>query len=287
MSVHVKRLPAMSSSFWPRRSAVALLISVSLLAPSAEAGDTEVGLPPAPEWKDGAAFRAPDGRIRLDSSAGDPLAELTKGHRRIGIGSGFFVSRDGAVVTNHHVIARCRLITVETPWNATGIAALVASDPTRDLALLKTAVTAPAAVTFATGSDLRPGAPMAVVGYPSRKLPPLSPQITSAIHAGPVRGRPLVALDAAVAPGSSGGPALDLAGRLGAVITGEINTPAHYEKTGRVVRDIAFAIPASETEQFLRDQGVTVLRSTDPTPLDHSALTSLAMRIVVRIGCWK
>ena len=80
---------------------------------------------------------------------------------------------------------------------------------------------------------------------------------------------------------------LDLAGRLGAVITAEINTPAHYEKTGRVVRDIAFAIPARETEQFLRDQGVTVLRSTDPTPLDHSALTSLAMGIVARIGCWK
>ena len=287
MSVKIRCLRPKFAAFRPWIGVATLLFSLTLLTQGAKAEDTESGLPPAPVWKDGAVLRGADGRIRLDPARSDPLADLTRGHRRIGIGSGFFVSRNGSIVTNHHVIELCNLITVETPWNAAGTAELVASDPTHDLALLKTAVTAPAAVTFATGSDLRPGAPMAVVGYPSRKLPPLSPRITSAIHAGPVRGRPLVALDAAVAPGSSGGPALDLAGRLGAVITGEINTPAHYKKTGRVVRDVAFAIPAGETERFLRENGVTVLRSSDTTTLRPAALTKFANQIVTRISCWK
>jgi S1-C subfamily serine protease len=230
--------------------------------------------------------RGPDGQIKPDPGAADPLSELTKGRRRIGIGSGFFVSRKGSVVTNHHVIKRCKFITVETPWNAVGAAQIVASDQTRDLALLKTDVIAPAEVSFSSNEAVKPGEPLTVVGYPTLKLPPLSPQISSAIHAGPVRGRPLVALDAAVAPGSSGGPALDLAGRLGAVITGEINTPAVYKKTGRVVRDIAFAVPASETEMFLSEHGVAVSHSTDATPLDQATLNALVLGIVTRIGCW-
>lgn len=231
--------------------------------------------------------RGPDGKILLEPANGNSITDLTKGHRRIGIGSGFFVSREGSVVTNHHVIELCRLITIETPWKAVGVARIVGSDKTVDLALLKTAVTSPSAVAFSTSGDPGPGDPLTVVGYPTVKLPPLAPQITSAIHAGPVRGQPLVALDATVAPGSSGGPALDLAGRLGAVIRGEINTPAVYKKTGRVVRDVAFAIPASETEQFLRKQGFTVAHSNDPTPLKQSAFKAHVMGIVTRIGCWK
>lgn len=287
MSVKIRGLRPTLAAYLSVIGVATLLFTITPPTQGAKASDTESNLPAAPEWRDGAVLRGPDGRIKFDPALGDPLTELTKGHRRIGIGSGFFVSRDGSVVTNHHVIEMCSLITVETPWKAVGVALLVASDETRDLALLRTDVTAPTEVSFSSRGDPRPGDPLTVVGYPTVKLPPLSPQITSAIQAGPVRDRPLVALDAAVAPGSSGGPVLDIAGRLGAVITGEINTPAVYKKTGRVIRDIAFAVPASETEQFLLDQGVTISRSSDPTPLDQSALTALVLSIVTRIGCWK
>ena len=289
MLIQARCLPPTSASHGLRIGIVALLIALILLAPGAVAAETGVGLPPPPvlQWKAGEVRRGPGGRIRLDPAAGDPLADLTKGHRRIGMGSGFFVSRGGLVITSHHVIARCKLITVETPWNAIGAADLVAGDPTRDLALLKTDVTAPAEVMFPPRGSLQPGERLVVVGYPTLKLPPLSPQVASAVHAGPVPGGPLVLLKAAVAPGSSGGPALDTVGRLAAVIIAEINTPAFYEKTGRVIRDVAVAVPAGETERFLRTQGVTVSRSTAPTPLEPAALTALAERIVTRIGCWK
>jgi S1-C subfamily serine protease len=279
-----------SSTSTPQRLRIgvcALLFVLILLAPGVQAAEAGTDALTGPEWKAGVVRRGPDGRIRLDTAADNSLADLTNGHRRIGLGSGFFVSRDGSVVTNQHVIARCSLITIETPWKAVGVALLVASDETRDLALLRTDVTARAAVAFSSNGDPGPGDPLTVVGYPTLKLPSLLPQVTSAIHAGPVQGQSMIALDAAVAPGSSGGPVLDLAGRLGAVIRGEINTPAVYKKTGRVIRDIAFAIPASETEQFLRNQGIAVTHSSDPTPLSQSALKALVMGTVTRIGCWK
>ena len=160
------------------------MLLLTLPAPGIDAAETVSGLPPAPKWKRGAAQRAPDGQIELNPDAADPLANLTGGHHRTGIGSGFFVARGGSVVTNHHVIARSNLITVETPWNTAGMAKLVASDPVRGLALLKTDVTSPAEVAFATRGHLRTGESLTVAGYPTRKLPPLSPQITRATHTG-------------------------------------------------------------------------------------------------------
>lgn len=273
------------TSLQPRAAIAAALAALLLLVPSIGAAQT-TGLPPAPQWKGGEARRGADGEIRRDPTV-DPLVALTEGHKRIRTGSGFYVTREGSVVTNNHVISQCRLITIETPWNTAGLAVLMGSDPNHDLALLKTDVTAPAAVRFPTKSGLRPGERLTIIGYPVLTLPPLAPQITGAVHRGPVPNRSLVALNAAIAPGSSGGPALDSAGRLGGVITGEINTPAFYRETGRIVRDIAVAVPASATEQFVRSHGIAVSLLTDPTPLEPTALEDFAKQIVTRIGCWK
>ncbi len=264
-----------------------LLAHLALPSSAAIATEKKVGLPPAPEWKGGQLKRGADGKIRRDSTAKDPLATITEGRRRVGIGSGFFVSRGGSVITNNHVIAGCRVITLETPWKTAGAATLVASDPDRDLALLKTDLTAPAAVTFRYDGRLEAGEILTIVGYPVRTLPPLSPQIENAVHTGRLAGQRMVTLNAAVAPGNSGGPALDAAGRLGAVITGEINTPAVFKQTGQLVRDVAIAIPADTTEEFLRENGIAVARSADRTPLDPTDLTALARQVVARIGCWR
>ena len=154
----------------------------------------------------------------------------------------------------------------------------------RGLALLKTDVTSPAEVAFATRRHLRTGESLTVAGYPTRKLPPLSPQITRATHTGAFASGTLIALKVTVAPGSSDGPALDVAGSLGGVIKAEISTPAVYERTGRVIRDVALAISAGETEQFLRTQGLTVTQWADSTPLKPAALTAFAKQIVARIS---
>jgi len=263
------------------------LLLLGFLAQSPVFAENEKALPRAPEWRQGTVSRGADGTIELDSGAVDRLAQLTQGKRRIGLGSGFFVTRDGAVVTNYHVVKRCRMVTVETPWQAVEVATVIVFDEAYDLALLRSDITPPIAIKFSVDSVIRPGSPLSLIGYPSVRLPPLSPQVSSAVFVGPVSGRPLVALDTTVAPGSSGGPVVDLSGGLVAIVAGEINTPAYYKKTGKLVRNIAFAVPAHAAERLLSANGIAIAHEArDRKPLDAAALTALAMGSATKIGCW-
>jgi len=69
--------------------------------------------------------------IALDSSR--PAAEVLSLSR----GTGFFVSKDGRLLTNFHVIDSCRQFTVQS-GRLNGTARVVATDPANDLALLAT-----------------------------------------------------------------------------------------------------------------------------------------------------
>jgi len=69
--------------------------------------------------------------IALDSSR--PAAEVLSLSR----GTGFFVSKDGRLLTNFHVIDSCRQLTVQS-GRLSGTARVVATDPANDLALLAT-----------------------------------------------------------------------------------------------------------------------------------------------------
>src|SRR6516162_9821804 len=53
-------------------------------------------------------------------------------------GSGFFVSYDGHVLTNNHVVEDCSNLKVEQPGSGATIATVIARDVNNDLALLRT-----------------------------------------------------------------------------------------------------------------------------------------------------
>jgi len=156
-------------------------------------------------------------------------------------GSGFFITPDGYVVTNNHVVENAIEVTLTTDDGKTLDAKIIGRDPKTDLALLKTVENGPfPTVSFANASP-RVGDWVVAVGNPFGLGGTVTAGIVSArgrdIGSGPYDD--YLQIDAPVNRGNSGGPTFNLNGEVVGVNT------AIYSPSGGSV-GIAFAIP-SET----------------------------------------
>jgi serine protease Do len=173
-----------------------------------------------------------------------------------GLGSGFFISEDGYVVTNNHVIDKNQSVTVITDDGGEYAAEVIGIDDKTDLALLK--VDADRTFTYVKFSDdeIRVGDWVVAVGNPFGLGGTVTAGIISArgrqIGAGPYDD--FIQIDAAVNRGNSGGPAFNFKGEVVGV-----NTAIFSPSGGNV--GIAFAIPSDMAQRIiadLKDDGVVV-----------------------------
>src|SRR5262249_21821612 len=171
----------------------------------------------------------------------DDGAQGGRGRRIIqGQGSGFFISPDGYIVTNNHVVANAVKVEILTDSGATLAAKVVGADAKSDLALIK--VEARSAFPFVKLADAPPniGGWGVAMGNPFG----LCGTVTARIGLGQGRGirsRPVadyIPIDAPLNRRHSRGPTLTLPGEVVGVNT------AIYSPSGGSV-GIAFDIPAS------------------------------------------
>jgi serine protease Do len=167
--------------------------------------------------------------------------------RPVSQGSGFFISEDGYLVTNNHVVEGGSTFTVVMDDGAELDAKLVGTDPRTDLAVLKVEEARKFTyVAFADDSKVRVGDWVVAVGNPFGLGGTVTAGIVSArgrdIGAGPYDD--FIQIDAAVNRGNSGGPAFNLNGE----VVG-INTAIFSPSGGNV--GIAFAIPASTAREVV------------------------------------
>ena len=132
-----------------------------------------------------------------------------------GSGSGFVVDSDGYILTNEHVISGQSRLTVVFDNGIRRSATIIASDATRDIALLKVASGGTLTVLpFAT--SVREGEEVVALGYPLGGDLGGSMTITKGIVSAfrSMRGISHIQTDAAINPGNSGGPLLNLNGEV-------------------------------------------------------------------------
>ncbi|WP_376988307.1 trypsin-like peptidase domain-containing protein [Bosea sp. R86505] len=161
-------------------------------------------------------------------------------------GSGFFISQDGYVVTNNHVVDKASEVQLVTDDGKTLNAKVIGTDPRTDLALLK--VTEGGSYPFVRLATAKPriGEWVLAVGNPFGLGGTVTAGIVSAqgrdIGSGPYDD--FLQIDAAVNRGNSGGPTFNQKGEVVGV-----NTAIFSPSGGNV--GIAFAIPASTVEQVV------------------------------------
>ncbi|MGF1462055.1 MAG: Do family serine endopeptidase [Maricaulaceae bacterium] len=158
-----------------------------------------------------------------------------------GQGSGFFISEDGFLVTNNHVVENATEIRVILDNGDDYEAELVGRDPETDMAVLKVdADEAFAFVEFAeTTEDLRVGDWVVAVGNPFGLGGTATAGIISAIGRGVGNSlyNEFIQIDAPINRGNSGGPTFDLSGHVIGV-----NSQIFSPSGGSV--GIGFAIPS-------------------------------------------
>ncbi|MEP9376542.1 serine protease [Aquabacter sp. CN5-332] len=203
-----------------------------------------------------------------------------------GSGTGFFVSTQGHVLTNHHVVEGCRRLQIVRPLSAPIPATLVADDATNDLALLQTAAR-PADV---PPLMLRPrvGHKVYVFGYPLAGVLATSGNFTDGLvtaSAGLGDDTRMLQISAPVQPGNSGGPLLDQNGNVIGVIVSKLNVLKLASVTNDLAQNVNFAIKSSIAANFLDANGV----QGPPTPydgaLEPSVLAEKAKGFTVRVNC--
>ena len=168
---------------------------------------------------------------------------------RQSLGSGFFISAEGHIVTNHHVIRGADAITIGLSDGREFQARLIGSDEQTDLALLQVEADVDFPyVTLDRDHDYRVGDWVVAVGNPFGLGGTATAGIISAI------GRPIgnstyndfIQVDAPINRGNSGGPTFDLNGNVIGV-NSQIFSP-----TGGNV-GIGFAIPSDVAARIIAD----------------------------------
>ena len=157
-----------------------------------------------------------------------------------GAGSGVIIREDGYILTNHHVIGSAQDMTVTLATGEDLPAALVGSDPSNDLAVIKVEATDLPVITTADSEDLRAGDEVIAIGNPFGQLEgSVTSGIISSVNRNiEVEGTVLynvIQIDAAINSGNSGGALLNRAGELVGINSAKAG--------GEGVEGIAFAIP--------------------------------------------
>jgi 2-alkenal reductase len=162
-------------------------------------------------------------------------------------GSGIFISDQGYILTNNHVIEGTKDLTIVLSDGSQEKASLVGTDPYSDIAVLKAQGKVPAVVRLGNSDVLKPGETVIAIGSPLGDFKnTVTVGVVSATGRAIDTGRGyqiegLIQTDAAINQGNSGGPLVNLAGEVIAINTLIVRNSG----SGTVAEGLGFAIPVN------------------------------------------
>jgi len=185
-----------------------------------------------------------------------PMPRTPRPDREVprGQGSGFIISADGYVLTNHHVVEGADEITVTLPDKREFKGRLIGSDQRSDVALVKIDGSGLPTIKIGDPVKLKVGEWVIAIGSPFGLQNTVTAGIVSAKARETGELLPFIQTDAAVNPGNSGGPLINMRGEVIGINSQIFTTSGSYA-------GISFAIPIDEAMRIsdqLRTQGKVV-----------------------------
>jgi S1-C subfamily serine protease len=178
--------------------------------------------------------------------------------RPVSSGTGFVVA-PGRLLTNWHVAEGCTELRARHGRGTEVPVTVAARDEARDLALLAAPAEMGPPLTFRSGPEVRRGEGVVTYGFPFAGMLSSGATLTtgdiSALSG--LRDNPRhFQISAPVQVGNSGGPLLDLGGRVVGVVVSKLNAQRIAQVTGDLPQNVNFAVKGTEALDFLQRNGV-------------------------------
>jgi serine protease Do len=185
------------------------------------------------------------------------------------IGTGFLVSADGLLVTNHHVVeAGKRLVAKSSTGGIYPVIAVKGDDAEHDVAVLQIDAQNMPFLRLDESAELtQPGRRIAVIGNPSGLQGTVTEGVVSAIRKLDQFGN-VLQISAAISPGSSGSPVLNAHGKV-------IGLATFKFQSGEALN---FAIPASEIAKLLTATKAAVKSEAKAAPIHPIRLQKVHLK---------
>lgn len=167
-------------------------------------------------------------------------------------GTGFVIARAGLIATNAHVVAGCARVALLDGTPLT----VLATDDSRDLALLRAARDFPVALPLRADAPAELGESVLILGFPFGQTLGTGLTVTNGIVTGMTGlggDRRRFQTNAAIQPGSSGGPVLDEQGRVIGIANSRLDDLAILGRTGALPQGVNFAVRVEELAALLAE----------------------------------
>lgn len=216
-------------------------------------------------------------------SASTPPASPPRRPGKEGSGSGFFVSRQGHVMTNEHVVRGCGRLQVAQIASRTVPARLIAADAANDLAIVKVETAPPTVAAFRTGQGVRQGEMVVAYGFPLAGALTSGGTFTTgtvSALAGVRDDTRYFQLSTPIQGGNSGGPVLDSSGAVVGVATASL-----VGRQSGEIQNVNFAVKADIARTFLDAQGIRPEVAGTGRELPATEIAQRARAFTVRVEC--
>lgn len=205
----------------------------------------------------------------LPSSAADsPRTDIVQSGPKAS-GSGFFITGNGYVVTNAHVVRDAKQVRLVTAVGAVS-ARVVKVDAANDLALLKadgTFVMLP----VASSRTVNLGSTVSTVGFPNILLQGFSPKFSRGeigSLSGPQDDARYFQISVSVQPGNSGGALVDERGNVVGVVSAKLSAKAALSTSGELPENVNYAVKSSFLLGFLESMPEVAAQLKEPNKTD-------------------
>jgi S1-C subfamily serine protease len=192
--------------------------------------------------------------VSVRPPAADATPVRPPARSRFSAGSGFYVSREGHLVTNDHVVRDCRA--VRLPDGQT--VEVVGRDTRADLALLRARPVATVA-RLRADNRIRQGEDVLTYGFPLHGVLSSSGQLGAGMVTAltGLRDNPLqLQIDVPVQSGNSGGPLIDQRGHVVGVVVSKLNALRVAQITGDIPQNVNFAVRLEPLKALLERHDV-------------------------------
>lgn len=209
--------------------------------------------------------------------------------RELSLGTGFFISKQGHIMTNNHVVKDCEYMQVKLPDGTQQRGQTLFTDAVNDLAVIKIDYQPPTIATFPVSGTYRVGDDVLAFGFGlGYQLSSSGILTTGTIGAlsGMNDDSRFIQITATLQHGNSGGPLSDKMGNVIGINSRVLDPVAYYNQSGVLPESANFSVKDVVMKSFLKAHSIPFTEVDKTQPIGNADLGEQMRLYSVKASCF-